>query len=229
MVFTPKITVMPHRSDKKAEQSNTPTAPIELTKKQKRQLKDKNRKRILDCVTKGSVCVEIGVWRGEFSRQILDNINPLHLALIDPWQHFEDDNKTDAFTGRTEEKRFEDIYSEVCEKFHYEVESGQVSIMRELSGSAIKQFENQTIDFAYIDGDHSYEGVCADLAGLFPKMKDDGIIAFDDYHRFGWWGDGVLRAIHEFIGRNPTQCRVLMVEGAQIALSKLGPIPETQE
>ena len=229
MVFKPKITVTSHSAKQNTDQSAPAVAPVELTKKQKRQLKDKNRRRILDCVTRGGVCVEIGVWRGTFSRQILDIVNPLHLALIDPWQHFEDDGKTDAFSGRTENARFEDIYKEVCDQFHHEVETGQVSIMRELSDTAISQFEDQTIDFAYVDGDHSYDGVRADLAALFPKMKDEGIIAFDDYHRFGWWGDGVLRAIHEFIGRNPTQCRILMVEGAQIALSKLGPIPETQE
>jgi hypothetical protein len=224
MVFTPKITVAARRSNR----VTTPIATKDPTKKQKRQLKNENRKRILDCVTKGGVCVEIGVWRGDFSRQILDVVNPLHLALIDPWQHFEDDDKTDAFSGRTQEQRFEDIYEEVCAEFSDEVENGQVSIMRELSGTAIEQFKDQTIDFAYIDGDHSYEGVCADLAVLFPKMKNDGIIAFDDYHRFGWWGDGVLRAIHEFIGQNPTHCRVLMVEGAQIALSKLGPLAEAK-
>jgi hypothetical protein len=199
-----------------------------MTKKQKRQLKNKNRQRILDCVTKGGVCIEVGVWRGNFSRQILDIVNPLHLALIDPWQHFEDGDKTEAFSGRTQEQRFEDIYTEVCEKMSTEIESGQVSIMREMSGTALRQFEDQSIDFAYIDGDHSYEGVCADLENLFPKMKDEGIIAFDDYHRFGWWGDGVLRAIHEFIGRHPTRCRILMVEGAQIALSKLPPLSETK-
>jgi hypothetical protein len=226
VVFTPKITVASHRPKRSTVQATTPVVPVELSKKQKRQLKDQNRKRILDSVTKGGVCVEIGVWRGKFSRQILDTVNPLHLALIDPWEHFDDGDKTDAFAGRTQKQRFEDIYNDVCQQFINEVESGQVSIMRELSDTAIKQFEDQTIDFAYIDGDHSYEGVCADLAALFPKMRDEGIIAFDDYHRFGWWGDGVLRAIHEFIGRNPTHCRVLMVEGAQIALSKLGPLPE---
>jgi hypothetical protein len=232
VTFKPKISIKQHKqTDAKISQSKNnalAVAPVDLTKKQKRRLKDKNRKRILDCATKGGVCVEIGVWRGRFSRQILDTINPLHLALIDPWQHFEDTDKTDAFSGRTEEQRFEDIYQNVCEQYSGEVESGQVSIMRELSGTAIVQFKDQTIDFAYIDGDHSYEGVCADLAALFPKMKDDGIIAFDDYHRFGWWGDGVLRAIHEFVGQNPTRCRILMVEGAQIALSKLGPLPEPQ-
>jgi hypothetical protein len=224
VVFTPKIKVVSKRDNKNATK---PVAPQELTKEQKLLLKEQNRNRILNCVPKGGVCVEIGVWRGTFSRQILDIVNPLHLALVDPWEHFGDSDKSDAFAGRTQKQRFEDIYNEVCQQFKNEVSNGQVTIMRELSGSAIKQFEDETIDFAYIDGDHSYEGVCADLAALFPKMKADGIIAFDDYHRFGWWGDDVLRAIHEFIGRYPTQCRVLMVEGAQIALSKLGPPHDT--
>jgi hypothetical protein len=233
VAFKPKITVTQHHpkgaASSQAQNNASTVAPIELTKKQKRLLKDKNRQRILDFVTKGGVCIEIGVWRGRFSSQILDTVNPLHLALIDPWEHFEGTDKTDAFSGRTQKERFEEIFKEVNERFNHEIESGQVSIMRELSNTAIAQFADQTIDFAYIDGDHSYAGVCADLEALFPKMKDDGIIAFDDYHRFGWWGDGVLHAIHEFVGRHPTQCRILMVEGAQIALSKLGPLPEPKQ
>ncbi|GEM_PF-343203 len=228
MAFTPKISVVSHRDRKASNKPDATITPVALTKKQKRLLKDKNRKRILENVTKGGVCVEIGVWRGKFSKQILDIVNPLHLALIDPWQHFGDADQSDAFSGRTKEIQFEEIYQDVCKDFADQITNGQVSIMRELSNTAIAQFEDGTIDFAYVDGDHSYDGVRADLENLFPKLRHDGIIAFDDYHRFGWWGDGVLRAIHEFIGQHPSQCRVLMVEGAQIALSKLGPLPNPE-
>lgn len=231
MPFTPKVHVVSRpRKQKQAKPKKPNRRPQEVTeaspKRLKRQRKDSYRQKILNKVTKGGVCVEIGVWRGDFSRMILDTVKPMHLALIDPWQHFGDDEQSEAFAGRTEEERFEKIYQGVCKKYASEIASGQVSIMRELSKTAIAQFDDDTIDFAYIDGDHSYDGVCADLNDIFPKMKTDGIIAFDDYHRRGWWGDGVLRAIHEFIGQHPSECRVFMVEGAQIAISKLGPMPK---
>ncbi|MCG8239821.1 class I SAM-dependent methyltransferase [Tenacibaculum finnmarkense] len=196
----------------------------ELTKVEKRSIKEGHRQRILDAVKKGAICVEIGVWRGNFSSMILETVKPLNLALVDPWQKFKTDDQSEAFAGQIETDRIEEIYESVQEKFSNQIENGQVTIMREFSTTAIAQYSNDTIDFAYIDGDHSYDGVKADLNNILPKMKEEGIIALDDYHRFGWWGDDVLRAIHDFIGENPTTVRIFMVEGAQFALTKLGPM-----
>ena len=41
-------------------------------------------------------------------------------------------------------------------------------------------FGNQQIDFAFIDGDHTYEGVKADFNEYGPLVKPGGIIAFHD-------------------------------------------------
>ncbi len=41
-------------------------------------------------------------------------------------------------------------------------------------------FENQQIDFAFIDGDHTYEGVKADFNDYGPLVRPGGIIAFHD-------------------------------------------------
>ncbi len=38
----------------------------------------------------------------------------------------------------------------------------------------------ETFDFAFIDGDHSYDGVKKDFDKVFPRMKKDGIISFHD-------------------------------------------------
>jgi predicted O-methyltransferase YrrM len=45
----------------------------------------------------------------------------------------------------------------------------------------IKNLENKTIDFAYIDGDHSPEQVYKDAVNIFEKMKPNSIILFDNY------------------------------------------------
>lgn len=45
--------------------------------------------------------------------------------------------------------------------------------------------ENQTFDFAYIDGDHTWRGVFQDGVGVFPMIKPGGIIIFDDYEYNG--------------------------------------------
>ena len=40
--------------------------------------------------------------------------------------------------------------------------------------------DDKSIDLAFIDGDHSYEGCLGDLEVVFPKMKKDGIILVHD-------------------------------------------------
>ncbi len=41
-------------------------------------------------------------------------------------------------------------------------------------------FDNHPIDFAFIDGDHSYEGVKADFLNYGPLIRQGGIIGFHD-------------------------------------------------
>ena len=202
---------VPAQDDRKAKRAS------------KKAIKRVKRAQFLNKMPKGGVAIEIGVWRGEFSRKILDALEPKKLCLIDPWKNF-DDHDDKAFSGREEDEKMDEIHDEVCRLYEAEIKARQVIVMREMSGDALKKFRNATINFAYVDGDHSYEGVKADLDALFPKMVVGGVMAFDDYHRRGWWGDGVLRAIHEFIGAHPAEVRVLTVIGAQIAIEKIAPL-----
>jgi predicted O-methyltransferase YrrM len=39
---------------------------------------------------------------------------------------------------------------------------------------------NKSIDLAFIDGDHSFEGVTKDIDAIMPKMKDESVILFHD-------------------------------------------------
>ena len=50
------------------------------------------------------------------------------------------------------------------------------------------------------------------------KDTQGGFIMLDDYHRRGWWGNDVLRAVHDFIGKNAHHIRIHAVVGAQIIL-----------
>ncbi|HIF08442.1 MAG TPA: hypothetical protein EYQ81_00345 [Sneathiellales bacterium] len=41
---------------------------------------------LLDRLAKNAVCAEIGVWKGDFSAQILKITAPKQLHLVDPWK-----------------------------------------------------------------------------------------------------------------------------------------------
>lgn len=188
--------------------------------------KDKVREIFLGRLPTGGIAIEIGVWHGDFSVTLLDMIKPEKLYLIDPWANVTDDSHSEAFVGRTEDEKMERIFAKVQKRFAKEIRTGQVEVIREWSVPALEAFNPGSIDFAYVDGDHSYEGVSADLAALFPKMRVGGVMAFDDYHRRGWWGDGVIRAINEFLGRYPDQLRIRAIAGAQLAIEKIEPLPQ---
>ena len=64
------------------------------------------------------------------------------------------------------------------------------------------RFEEKSLDFIYIDGDHSFEGALGDLKIAFEKTKSSGIIAGDDYRtgpKANSTQKNVARAVEEFV------------------------------
>ena len=57
------------------------------------------------------------------------------------------------------------------------------------------EFENESLDLVFIDGDHSYEGCKADIEAWLPKLRSGGVLAGHDYghKRF----PGVKQAVDE--------------------------------
>jgi predicted O-methyltransferase YrrM len=59
-----------------------------------------------------------------------------------------------------------------------------------------KTYEDDSLDFVFIDGDHSYEAVKADIQAWLPKVKSNGLLAGHDYG----WCESVRKAVHEVLG-----------------------------
>jgi len=57
-----------------------------------------------------------------------------------------------------------------------------------------KDFEDESIDFIFIDANHTYEFVKKDIAAYLPKMKKGGIMAGHDYNLCH---PGVIQAVNE--------------------------------
>lgn len=69
-----------------------------------------------------------------------------------------------------------------------------------LQGPSVEWAENfadDSVDFVFIDADHSEAGMRADLAAWAPKIKPGGILAGHDYSAADW--PGVVRAVDEFV------------------------------
>ena len=50
----------------------------------------------------------------------------------------------------------------------------------------VHHIPDDSCDFIYLDGDHSYAGCLADIKAYWPKLKDGGIMAGHDYDDIEW-------------------------------------------
>ena len=147
---------------------------------------------------KGRICAEIGVWKGDFSQQIVDRCRPKELHLIDPWI-FSPQFPERWYGGASAQNQtdMDEIMLSVANRF---AAHGVVKIYRGKSVEIAGQFPNSYFDWVYIDGDHSYEMVLEDLRIWSKKVKLGGFIGLDDYE----WRDengrlSVREAINTFL------------------------------
>ena len=168
-----------------------------LIKKLKSIFRRDCRKKLLEMMPKRSVCAEIGVWKGEYSRQIYKINSPKELHLIDPWE-FMPQFFWRLYVGNStrSQEDIDKIYQMVQSKFE---NNNNVYIHKGISEKVLKEFPDGYFDWIYIDGDHSYETVIKDLNLSFLKVKSGGFISGDDYY----WKDEnkdypVRRAVQYF-------------------------------
>jgi Methyltransferase domain len=152
------------------------------------------------------------VWKGDFSAELLEHVRPLRLHLVDPWQ-FRGDYEG-AWYGGSEAQSQDDmdaIWHSVVERF---TDRPEVQVHRASSADV----ELEPLDWAYIDGDHTYDAVASDLERYGEMVKPGGILCGDDYGNPGWWDDGVTRAVDEFRVREGW--KLVLCSGGQFALRK---------
>jgi hypothetical protein len=86
----------------------------------------------------------------------------------------------------------------VLQEFDKHIKLGTVEVLRTTSREAAKHFTDQSLDFAYIDGDHRYAAVSEDIRLYWPKIKPGGLLIGDDY-RTNVNSEGVARAFGDLL------------------------------
>ena len=178
-----------------------------------------HRKRLLKMMPNGSVCAEIGVWKGDFSQRILEINNPSELHLIDPWM-FQPSFPSRWYGGvkARSQSDMDDIFESVRERF---AGSPEVSFHRKTAGEAHSEFPDDFFDWVYVDGSHDYDSVKSDLEIYFPKVKPDGFLTGDDYFLPCQETGGpapVKQAVQDFVKEN--QASIVKIIGGQFIIQK---------
>jgi predicted O-methyltransferase YrrM len=100
--------------------------------------------------------------------------------MIDPWAHLPDWNKPFNVNDQT----FEEVYAEALRKTDFA--ASRRIVLRGRTSAVIDEIPDQSLDFAYIDGDHTLRGITLDLIQVLPKIKDGGLIGGDDFVNKPW-------------------------------------------
>lgn len=117
--------------------------------------------------------VEIGVFEGSFTEVLAKG--GFKIYGIDPWLVYEDYG-TPSYKDKAERR-----YQRSKQKLAV---YPNVTIIRKMSMEAVKEFENDSIDFVYIDGNHQFRYVADDLYEWWKKVKKGGVICGHDYAYF---------------------------------------------
>ncbi len=185
------------------------------------------REDLLHFLPKNGDVAEIGVAEGGFSKQILATATPRKLHLIDPWQEFADDYAKDA--NNRPQTEMDTRADAVRQMFDAEITAGQVEIHRATSTDALPAFADASLDWVYIDGNHTYEAVSEDLRSYWPKVRDDGFLLGHDYTNHAVYramGFGVVEAVNEFSGAAQTPIMLLTYDAEPTYLLAKNPNAE---
>ena len=63
-----------------------------------------------------------------------------------------------------------------------------------------QEIDAGSLDLAFIDADHSYERIFADIRAWLPKVKTGGVLCGHDYGSSAGDHAGVKQAVHQRIG-----------------------------
>lgn len=138
--------------------------------------------------------VEVGSWVGESAIAMLRNVwCESNIFCVDPFTGNPKDDSSKALVYFGADR----IRRTFKENLAPEYEQKRVTLLDVKSLDAVHSFEEETIDFVYIDAQHEYEDVKADIEAWVHKVREGGTIAGHDYcNAF----PGVIKAVDEIFG-----------------------------
>ncbi len=124
---------------------------------------------------------EIGVWEGEFSAKFCEANPALHLICVDPWLTYS--GWLDTKLAQPLEHATRDMDAAFV-KARTRLAPYNCRILRTFSVKAAYDVPDGSLDFVYIDGNHTEAAVTEDLVAWAPKVRSGGWIGGHDYRDF---------------------------------------------
>lgn len=136
--------------------------------------------------------IEVGCRDGIFSRYLLENSYLKHLFMLDPFCQ----NK-ELWWPEDAERHAQEVVGEYKDR---------AILIKGFSPKAAELFEDESLDFVFIDALHDLDSVRLDLRAWFPKVRSGGLFTGHDYNTKKW--PGVVQAVNEFCASRNLQLNI---------------------
>lgn len=131
---------------------------------------------------KFNVLVELGTWKGHsisyLGKRLLEQSYDFKLYGVDLFDDSYIHTKEGNSHLASQMKYIYDVYNQNL------IDAGVREVIKDIKGNTwevASQFEDNSVDFVFIDADHNYESVKKDILSWLPKMKKGGIMSGHDY------------------------------------------------
>jgi hypothetical protein len=140
---------------------------------------------------------EVGVSSGDFAKNILQVAPNVTLYCIDVWEaNYQLPNPEESYNNT-----IKNLTPYGNQRF---------KLIREGSPKSAERFVDEFFDFVYIDADHNFEPVYADIKAWYPKVKSGGVLFGHDYNS-PW--NGVIDAVNQWALENSYHVGVIDAKG----------------
>ena len=154
----------------------------------------------ISTIKTGGVILEVGVAAGDFSEAILQNAKPTKLYLLDTY------DQSDIQLAKSERKSRYGLGENLAYIKNKFKNNPEVMTLHGLSQNLLPELSQGTekFDMIYLDAMHTYEEVCTDIENSISLLKEDGILAVNDYVLSDENGEtyGVVQAVNNFLYAN---------------------------
>jgi hypothetical protein len=118
------------------------------------------------------VGAEIGVYKGEYTKVLCDA--GLKIYGIDIWKKYGD------YDDYKDQQHLTSAEDETRERLK---DTKNVVLLKGWSQDVVNQFEDESLDFVFIDGNHDFRHATDDIDDWSKKVRKGGIVSGHDYVR----------------------------------------------
>jgi len=145
-------------------------------------------------IPSGGVGAELGVHKGHLTPGLIKWLEPDTLYVVDPWYLL-----GSTWEWAAGDKSTVNALARTLRRIRPAIETGQARVVVDDDLLFLAGLADGALDWVYLDSSHAYDHTTKELELLVQKVKQNGVIAGDD-----WQPDpsnrhhGVCKAVREF-------------------------------